>query len=370
MLKKIKINLTGLVLISLIISLFFVFTRTANSKTSVTLLDRRARLKEMPTETVKVNDYSYLLLKELCLFYRIGFIYDPITKGVTLKKEKKVITLSPESKEFYIGKKKITFESPPVIVNSKMAVPPRGMASILEELLGCLVTWREARKTFTVNDEEGVTFWEDHPEKTAQKKKKNFIQAGDVLSISVWQKGSFELDELTREREVQEDGTITFPFIGKIPTSELTPSRLEAKLAGKLKGYIKNPEVTVRIKGKRTAYKVQIFGAVRKPGTYEFTERVTLMEAVNKAGGFHDNAKLTKVRVTRFIHHSPYKTEIVNCKLILYEGQRQFDVSVEDRDIIYVPQKKGLLGGLIDSELLRHALVTAVTILVGIFMRG
>ena len=367
---KIKINLTGLVLVSLIISLFFVFTGTANSKTSVMLLDKRARFKETPTETVKVNDHSYLLLKELCLFYRIGFIYDPVTKGVTLKKEKKVITLNPGSKEFHIGKKKITFESPPVIVNSKMAVPPRGMASILEELLGCPVTWRETKKTFSVNDEEGVTFWEDHPEKTAQKKKRNFIQAGDVLSISVWQKGSFELDELTREREVQEDGTITFPFIGKILTSELTPSRLEAKLAGKLKGYIKNPEVTVRIKGKRTAYKVQIFGAVRKPGTYEFTERVTLMEAVNKAGGFHDNAKLTKVRITRFIHHSPYKTDIVNCKLILYEGQRQFDVSVEDRDIIYVPQKKGLLGGLIDPELLKHALVTAVTILVGILMRG
>jgi len=319
----------------------------ASEKPVMKLLDQRKDKKDMSMEMIEVNGTPYMPLKELCLFSRVGFKYDPITKGVTLKKGEKSVTIIPNQTEYKVGKKKVELKNPPIIVNWKMVAPPMGMARIFEILLDCPVVWRSSKNSFIINDQEPVTFWEDHPDaqviSTTRKtdKKKKTIQPGDLLLISVWQKGAFELDELTREREVDEDGTIKFPFIGRTSTIELTPSQLESQLARKLASYIKNPEVTVRVKGEKKAFTVQIFGAVRNPGTYTFTSRSTLMEAINKAGGFDENAKLAKVRVTRFIHHSPYQTDLVNCKLILHEGQRQYDVPIEDKDIVFVPKGAG-----------------------------
>ncbi|MFH1416321.1 MAG: polysaccharide biosynthesis/export family protein [Elusimicrobiota bacterium] len=334
----------------------------------IDLRDMREPARNISMESVEVNSELYLLLKDICLFYRIGFTYDPVTKAVTLKKDNKTVMLSPDTKELMIDNKKVVMDRPPVIVNWKMVVPPKGMANILEELLNCPVTWRSSARVFTVNDKDGVSFWEDNPvseEKTDLRD--NILKPGDILSISVWQKGSYELDELTREREIEEDGTIKFPFTGDITTSGLNPSQLESRIAGKLKAYIKDPEVTVRIKNK-TTYKVQIFGAVRNPGTYEFSEKATLMEAVNKAGGFGDEAKLTQVRVTRFIHHSPYQTDVINCKLILYKGQRQYDVPVDDKDIIFVPKGAGFWNSVGNGLSKITPLLSATALMIGVIL--
>ena len=39
---------------------------------------------------------------------------------------------------------------------------------------------------------------------------------------------------------------------------ESTPEQLEAKLASRLSSYIKNPEVTVRVKGEKKTFKVEL----------------------------------------------------------------------------------------------------------------
>ncbi len=373
------LKFTRIVLLIFIINLYTGYsaiTHGANidklsGSSSIVMIDKREDLSETPNELITVNDKSYLILKNLCLFYKIGFTYDPLTKGVTLKKDNKMITLRPDKTEFKIGKKLIKFETPPIIVNWKMVVPPREMASVLEELLEYPVAWRPSRNTFTVNDQEGVSFWEDNPEKLTKSIKHNIrvITPGDVLSISVWQKGSFELEELTRERAVEDDGTIKFPFVGRIVVEDLTIKQLESRLMSRLKGYIKNPEVTVRIQGATNdTYTVQIFGEVRNPGPYEFTSRATLMEAVNKAGGFTNRAKMAKVRVTRFIHHSPYKTDVVNCKLILHQGQRQYDIPIEDKDIIFVPKSVGFWNSVGDGISKMSPMLSVTALMLGIII--
>ncbi|MFC2091430.1 polysaccharide biosynthesis/export family protein [Elusimicrobiota bacterium] len=324
---------------------------TPNNDSDIRLIDNTDQYKEIHIKIIKVNDYPYLPLKEVCLFYRIGFTFDPSSKGVTLKKNDKSVTILPDVQDYQLGKKKIKLEKAPMLVNWKMVIPPKGMAAMLEELLDYPVVWRAAKRTFKLNDTDPVTFWEDNPapETAANKEARNTIQPGDILTVSVWQQGSFELDELTREREVEPDGSIKFPFVGRIYAAGMTSSQLETRIKTKLKGYIKNPEVTVSVNSSRKSYTVQIFGEVRNPGLYEYTDRATLMEAINRAGGFTDSAKLTEVRVTRFIHHSPYQTDTVNCKLILHEGQRQFDVPVLEKDIIFVPKKSSFWNSMGDG---------------------
>jgi protein involved in polysaccharide export with SLBB domain len=355
------------------ISLFPVSVHTASEQElsksfPIILTDKRGKIKKIVVDAVEINGMAYLPLKEVCLFYRIGYTYDPDTKEVTLNKKKESVTLSLEKQEYKVGKKKIDMGAPPVVVNWKTMVPSKGMASLLEALCELPVAWRASVKTLSLNDHDPVSFWEDHPQKSMDTPGKKVIEPGDVLSISVWQKGAFELDELTREREVEEDGTIKFPFVGNIWVSDLAAEQLEKRLASKLRPYIKEPEVTVRVKGEKEACKVQIFGAVRSPGRYEFKEAATVMEAINAAGGFLDNARLANVRVTRFVHHSPYVTEMVNCKEILYNGQRQYDIPLGDKDIIFVPKRRGFWGYLGQGISKMSPILTTTSLLITIIL--
>jgi polysaccharide export outer membrane protein len=77
------------------------------------------------------------------------------------------------------------------------------------------------------------------------------------------------------------DGNIVFPVIGKVKLAGLTRSQAVRMLEEKIKEYITNPSVNLRILN----YKFSVIGEVNKPGTFKIeSERVTLLEALSQAG--------------------------------------------------------------------------------------
>lgn len=77
------------------------------------------------------------------------------------------------------------------------------------------------------------------------------------------------------------DGNIVFPVIGKVKLAGLTRSQAVRMLEEKIKEYITNPSVNLRILN----YKFSIIGEVNRPGTFKIeSERVTLLEALSQAG--------------------------------------------------------------------------------------
>jgi polysaccharide export outer membrane protein len=349
MMRKICNNYLAVAMIICLVLNFAVhdiaFSSEKAGADTIKLIEKGDNVKESIMEITEIKGYPYVQLKDFCHFYRIDIKYNPATKGVILKKNGKKINVSTGVNYFYAENRKVKIESEPVIVDGRILVPVELFEKVCTILFGKDYSgWGTLKKNFTVNASPAVSFWEDYNQ-MANVKEKNVITQGDIIEISVWQKGSFEFDELTREREVQNDGSINFPFIGKIYVEGINCNQLEKRLTGKLKSYIKNPEVNVRIKeDEQQVYKVQIFGEVRSPGRYEFKDRATLIEAINMAGGFKESANMSKVRLTRNVHHSPYETEIVDCKLIICEGQRQYDIPVAENDIVYVPKSKGFFG--------------------------
>lgn len=80
---------------------------------------------------------------------------------------------------------------------------------------------------------------------------------------------------------INNDGYIQFPVIGDLKLGGLTRSEALLKLNTELKKYINNPIVNMRILN----YKISVAGEVARPGTYEIvSERITLLEAISKAG--------------------------------------------------------------------------------------
>lgn len=141
------------------------------------------------------------------------------------------------------------------------------------------------------------------------------IQPNDILSISVT---AFDMEaaapfnlimpartvqELTNPstRELQGylvsmDGTIEFPVLGTIKVAGLSRQELIEKMKKEIRVYIKDPIVNVTISN----YKVTVLGEVMRPGTYNIPdERITLLEALGKAGDLTIYGKRTNIILLR-----------------------------------------------------------------------
>ena len=108
------------------------------------------------------------------------------------------------------------------------------------------------------------------------------IGPGDKLSVQVW-----DNEDLNREIEIAQDGTFSFPFIGKVEASGKSVSMLENDIVKELSaGYLISPQVTIDI----TEYKnkkVFLFGEVLSPGSYVMKKNMRLLELISEAGGFN-----------------------------------------------------------------------------------
>ena len=105
------------------------------------------------------------------------------------------------------------------------------------------------------------------------------IGPSDILRVTV-----YGHEDLTQTILVQPDGTFTFPLVGRVKGSDMTPAELEKKIAVLLsRGFIRNPQVTVVVQEYRRKT-VYVVGEVARPGPYPLAGRTTLVEVLAKAG--------------------------------------------------------------------------------------
>lgn len=97
---------------------------------------------------------------------------------------------------------------------------------------------------------------------------------------------------------VDVDGNIMFPILGELKVSGLTRKEVGEMIQDRLiaDGYISDPIVYVELQNLR----ITIMGEVNGQGVQNVTNaRVTLLEAITKAGGLTSNADLKNVSVIR-----------------------------------------------------------------------
>jgi len=114
------------------------------------------------------------------------------------------------------------------------------------------------------------------------------IHADDLVNISVY--GEPDLTRITR---VGSDGAIRLPLLdGKIKADGLMPEELEKAIAEAFQQaqILVNPFVTVTVAEYHTLEPVSVTGAVRNPVTFEPLDKVTLLEAITRAGGLTPDA--------------------------------------------------------------------------------
>lgn len=122
------------------------------------------------------------------------------------------------------------------------------------------------------------------------------LGAQDLIEVSV-----FGVADLTRTVRINADGRISLPLVGTVMAGGRTIPELERDLALRYaQGYLQRPQVTVFVK-EFTSQRVTLEGAVRTPGIYPISGRMSLLQAVAVAGGLDPLADLGGVVLFRRI---------------------------------------------------------------------
>ncbi len=118
----------------------------------------------------------------------------------------------------------------------------------------------------------------------------------DTVQIDV-----FNVPDLSREVQIDASGRIAMPLAGTIDARGKTTGELATAIENALRTrYVRNPEVTVNIKGS-VSQVVTVDGQVVEPGLYPVTNQMTLMRAIASAKGLSEFARQDDVVILRTV---------------------------------------------------------------------
>ncbi len=121
------------------------------------------------------------------------------------------------------------------------------------------------------------------------------IGIADRLSIKVWKN-----PDLTTEAVVRPDGTITMPLIGDVRAAGRTPSQLRDDITRLLGNFIRDEGalVTIAVTG-INSYSFTVSGNVEHAGVFSAQKYVTVVEAIQLAGGPNRYASPERTKLLR-----------------------------------------------------------------------
>jgi len=116
---------------------------------------------------------------------------------------------------------------------------------------------------------------------------------GDQVRVTV-----FRHEDLSGEFEVDGEGFFAMPLVGEIMTAGLTARQLENEIELRLQsgGYLVEPQVSIEVLNYRPFY---IIGEVNNPGSYQYVNGMTVINAVALAGGFSYRADQDDIVINR-----------------------------------------------------------------------
>jgi polysaccharide export outer membrane protein len=157
----------------------------------------------------------------------------------------------------------------------------------------------------------------------------------DQLSIIVSDEA-----ELTGKYRVDGDGTISMPYLSRVPVSGLSLADAQDKITAMLKaGFIRNPQVRIEV-DQFKARSVMVMGEVRTPGKIALPgTSVSLLEALALAGSPTQNAS-NEVLVMHPPKDGRAPDPISVNRKDLELGKAGRDITLQDGDIVNVPVAK------------------------------
>jgi protein involved in polysaccharide export with SLBB domain len=136
------------------------------------------------------------------------------------------------------------------------------------------------------------------------------VGAGDRIRVTV-----FRHEDLSGEFQVDGGGYFAMPLVGEILGGGLNSRQLEETIETRLKddGYLINPQVSIEVLNYRPFY---IIGEVNKPGSYQYVNGMTVINAVALAGGFTYRADQDDIIINRGGSGGPEVQAVLNTEVL------------------------------------------------------
>jgi polysaccharide export outer membrane protein len=171
----------------------------------------------------------------------------------------------------------------------------------------------------------------DYAKEPDPRRSEYVIGVPDHLTIRVWKNPDLSTDVIVRP-----DGTITMPLLGDLVAAGRTPTELRGEIQHQLANFIRDESavVTVAVTGVNS-YSFTVSGNVEHPGVFTSQKYVTVLDAVQMAGGLNRYAG-SEVRLYR---HGKTGQRIIPIDYHAVQEGRQPDANLAllPGDALYVP---------------------------------
>lgn len=175
------------------------------------------------------------------------------------------------------------------------------------------------------------------------------IGASDILSIVVWDHPELAsavmmgtastgmdgandaLRPLPAGFVVDHNGMVQFPFAGSLKLAGLTEEQARSLLHSKLARYIRDPKITLSVQAYRSK-RIYIDGEVRTPGLQAINDvPMTLVEALNRAGGLLPTADQSRIVISRAEKSYP-----INLLQLVQKGVNPASIMLKNGDVVRI----------------------------------
>lgn len=145
--------------------------------------------------------------------------------------------------------------------------------------------------------------------------------------------------EFNQTLTVQPDGYVMLKDAGMVAVQGLNLNEFTQAVEKAYRGYLHDPQVAVLLKDFDRPYFV-VGGQVGRPGKYELRSDITVVEAVEIAGGFTPQSKHSQVVLFRRVNDNLMESHLLNLKKMLKETNLKEDAHLQPGDMVFVPQNE------------------------------
>ncbi len=162
------------------------------------------------------------------------------------------------------------------------------------------------------------------------------LQPQDLIKVQVFQE-----PDLLREVRISQEGTINLPLINQVDLRNKTLRQAEQLIRDLYdRDFLVNPQITLVVVeyAKRT---VNVLGNVNLPGAVPFPQeqKLNLIDAITRAGGFNRLADRKRVKLTRTSTDGKSETFEINADQLMNKGASAEKWVLQVGDTVYVPER-------------------------------
>ena len=194
-------------------------------------------------------------------------------------------------------------------------------------LAGCASTALNNKNT----DNKAAEGQNEDAEKIDNVRVSEFILGvGDTIEVAV-----YTHDDLKKTIKIDSSGKIMVPLIGDVQANGISIFKLRDVLKERLSAYVVDPQITVSVSTIQSQ-KIMVLGEVKNPGIFALDVDLSVMDAVSKAGGATEDAKINNVVLIR---RNQGKTKVTSLDLrkVFKEGDFSQCEVLQNGDIVYIP---------------------------------